>query len=1759
MQLRGTLTAGVASDSAADSGTSPSISAPSIQLPKGGGAVHGIGETFRTNPSTGTGTLTIPLPITPGRSGFTPQLQLSYDTGLGDGEFGMGFSIGLPSITRRTDRGCPIYDDQADADTFVLSESEDLVPFLTADGHVAHKLRTIQGKAFDIVRYRMRIEGMHAKIERWTEVATGEAHWRTISRDNVTTFYGRTERDRIADPADSRRVLTWLISESFDSLGNAISYKYEAENSEDVDVQAAHERNRSDVTRAANRYLVSVRYGNTVSHLDTANPAANDWLFQLAFDYGDYDENDPRPSTRGRWKGRDDPFSTYRGGFEVRTYRLCRRILMFHHFPEEPSAGPECLVRSLSLKYAGSHPGVHDPSGPRAGQYLRSATLTGYRNTSAGVQSRSMPPLELDYTRSGPGDSPRVVEAEGSGAIQPDLGDSHVWADIEGVGIPGLLSYDEAGRLSFAANLGQGRLAPTRILPTRPSASLADPGTMVMDLAGDGSLDMVVLDDTSPGFFERSDPDGWSSYTPFTELPAIDWSDPDLRFVNVDGDGLADVLITCDDSLVWHPSLGERGFGAGHTLPAAADDESGPRVLFSSPDETIHLADFSGDGLSDIVRIRPGEICYWPSLGLGRFGPKVTMDDPPVLDRAEQFDPRRVILADTDGTGPADLIYLGERVVTMYANQLGNRWSAAVELRQVPPGDDLTEVSVTDILGTGTPCLVMSSPLPRLRRRQVDYLELYQHKPHLLCRVVNNMGGEIEVHYESSTRFYLDDLAAGRAWIDRLPFPVHVVKRVVTTDAVSRNVLVNEYAYHHGCWSPDDREFRGFAVVEQLDAERIGSVVGQQPGAAGLAPSSPPVMTRTWFHTGTTRGPGISRQLGNEYYPLTLDPSADPSAWTLADSLVPAAPASANSQEATRALRGQVLREEVYALDGTPHEVHPYSIVERSYTVEALQQPSGDRHGVFTTHRRETANITCERDRENPRISHELILEVEPFGAVTHSVEIAYGRAAPDSQLPASVQDAQRTTLVTETRSSVTNMVNVERPDARDDYRIPVPWATTTERLSGSAIDGVRTRLSFDEVITLTMLQNATVRRQLVGSQRTTFLADDLSGALPPGTHAARGLSRGSQRLAFTQAMVAQTFGARVVARDLAAAGYVRDGDRWWSPSGEARYAPAGSPDPEAHAARHFFRLVRFVDPFGAETLIEYDRYDLAPIQTTDPLGNRVTAGLRNAAGRPSDVRFDYHVLSPSLVTDVNENATATAYDSLGLVAATAVMGKAGDDTGDRVAPSVPDVSDAGLQELWAAPAEHGAPLLGDATTRVVYDLDAYRRTAGTDNVQPCGVATISREAHVSAPAGGRTLVTFGYFDGSGELLQHKLPAESAPRSSAPRWVGSGWTVKDNKGRVVRHFEPFFSSTNRFEFAVMRGVSPVNGYDPVGRLVATVYPDHSWEKVIYRPWDSTVWDRNDTVSLSDPRADADVGAWLSAVDRSLVEPTWAAARLSGDLGPDQQDAAEKALLHAATTATTALDPRGRVVYTTVLNRTPARTGPAIETAHRHQVELDSLGDQLTLTDWTSDQVTGVTVGDRRIIWQSGFDFVRNRIVSESLDGGTRRQLFDVLGREVIAWEARGGGLADRVVRTSYDALRRPVDVLLTEAPSPEMVVLRTRYGESAASPTASNLRGRVWTVFDQAGTQTMTYTRGGQVARSTRRFTADQGAPVELEPADSARSGQLYLVERRMTPSTVRSRRHTRMAAQCAIPSMRLGCPRPSARGSPEPPRIRPS
>jgi hypothetical protein len=155
-----------------------------------------------------------------------------------------------------------------------------------------------------------------------------------------------------------------------------------------------------------------------------------------------------------------------------------------------------------------------------------------------------------------------------------------------------------------------------------------------------------------------------------------------------------------------------------------------------------------------------------------------------------------------------------------------------------------------------------------------------------------------------------------------------------------------------------------------------------------------------------------------------------------------------------------------------------------------------------------------------------------------------------------------------------------------------------------------------------------------------------------------------------------------------------------------------------------------------------------------------------------------------------------------------------------------------------------------------------------------------------------------------------RFPNRATP-GSIRGGFGSGWTIFNNEGNPVRQYEPFFSATHDFEFAATIGVSATLIYDPVGRVVATLNADHTFQKTMFDPWRQEIWDSNDTV-LPDPGQDPDVGPLIGALPEEDYLPTWCQQREGGALGTAQAEAATKAAVHQGTPGLGFVDPLGRV-------------------------------------------------------------------------------------------------------------------------------------------------------------------------------------------------------------------------------------------------------
>src|SRR4051812_2067112 len=172
------------------------LKVPQISLPKGGGSIKSINKKFFVNVTNATAGLSIPFPFSPSRNSFMPGIGLSYNSGSGNGTFGLGWNAEPPSITRKTERKLPTYSDAEESDTFIFSGAEDLVPALKK---VDDKWIKDESPNGSVKRYKPRIEGGFARIDKITETS-GNVYWKVTSRDNVISIFGKSKLAQIFNP-----------------------------------------------------------------------------------------------------------------------------------------------------------------------------------------------------------------------------------------------------------------------------------------------------------------------------------------------------------------------------------------------------------------------------------------------------------------------------------------------------------------------------------------------------------------------------------------------------------------------------------------------------------------------------------------------------------------------------------------------------------------------------------------------------------------------------------------------------------------------------------------------------------------------------------------------------------------------------------------------------------------------------------------------------------------------------------------------------------------------------------------------------------------------------------------------------------------------------------------------------------------------------------------------------------------------------------------------------------------------------------------------------------------------------------------------------------------------------------------------------------------------------------------------------------------------------------------------------------------------
>ncbi|PMZ56702.1 SpvB/TcaC N-terminal domain-containing protein [Pseudomonas sp. FW300-N1A5] len=965
-------------------------------LPKGGGAIQSIGKGLGAVGTSGAASLELPLPISLGR-GFAPALGLGYSSDVGNSPFGIGWRMTVNAITLRTTKGVPTYDGN---DQVVGPGGDVWMPERYDDGKViSREVKAYDGTEFAdnhfVVRHWPRVEGGFDLIEHWSTTKDPAGFWLIHGADGSLHIYGKTNDSRRADPNEPTHVGVWMIEESLDTRGEHIVYEYKAEEDAPAPPQLRDYR--------AQRYLKHVYYGNEKAnpHLyawDTGSWKAQHWHFHLVFDYGERStdlEQMPTFDEQQPWPERRDTFWNYAYGFELGTRRLCRQVLMFHHFVKELGDKP-VLVQRLLLE--------HRPS-PLGYNHLTAAHIQAYDSLG---QVESRPPMEFSYNAF-------ELDPQRQGYTRfpdmPGLNDGlhYQLVDLYGEGMSGVLCrYDNVWYYSEplrAKTCGDDVCyGDWKLLPLIPHADSSKPiHQSLMDLTGDGKLDWVVAMPGMCGFFTLDPDRNWSNFVPFEAFPS-EFFHPMAHMADLVGDGLSDMALIGTRSVRLYANRREAGFADGIDMPhpdktVGGDDDDLP-LLSNTPTELVLFADVLGSGKPHLVRIRHNEVKCWPNLGHGRFGKGFVLCALP-FDYAE-FNASQVLLADLDGSGAVDLIYLESDHFLVFMNHAGNGYQLIPDEKLPWPDgvryDSLCQVSTADLQGLGCSSLILTVPHMEPRHWRYDFVKA---KPYLINGTCNNMGASSRVTYRSSAQEWLDEKrdqqqAGVENPVAHLPFAMHLVSQQTQIDDITGNRLTQSFTYRGGYYDCVEREFRGFRLLEQTDAEATQA----ERATAGF---TAPIRSMTWFHTGESIDASREGYYIRDLRAVPLESTLlqnyhfnDRAAQPLDQ------PDEDTAREIARCLSGRVVRSEVYADDHGRDSAVPYVVQENRALVRVLR-PKGEHQPYAVLQPMELESISYQYEphiAEDPLCQHTINLEWDEYGSLLHGWAVHYARRKTPGDSP---------------------------------------------------------------------------------------------------------------------------------------------------------------------------------------------------------------------------------------------------------------------------------------------------------------------------------------------------------------------------------------------------------------------------------------------------------------------------------------------------------------------------------------------------------------------------------------------------------------------------------------------------------------------------------------------------------------------------------------------------------------------------------------
>ncbi len=1460
-------------------------------LPKGGGSSQGMGESLGAAGPTGMASLSVPLPFSDGR-GVSPDLTLNYNSSAGNGAFGLGWQIDNLTISRRTQHGVPQYNEQ---DTFLSPAGEVLVIVQNAAGQPDIRQRTTLlgatlSSSHTVTRYQPRVTEDHSRLEYWQPTGTEDLQpfWVMYSPDGQVHLLGATSQARFSDPENDSHIAQWLLEESITPTGEHVYYQYRAEDAVNCD---ATEQEQHPNAVNAQCYLTQVSYGNITPGtmplvLGTLPPSPESWLFHAVFDYGERtlaSAEVPTYATAGEWLCRPDSFSHYAFGFELRTRRLCRQVLMFHRLAslvgETPAEETPTLVSRLVLDYD-----LQDTL----------STLVAVRQLGHEPDGtvQTLPPLEFDYSRL-PSPLPTqwtpMPVLNNFNPQQP-----YQLVDLLGEGVPGVLYQDQAAWWYRAAERQVGdspdaiTYAAATPLPVIPSPQRS---ATLVDLNGDGLMDWVVTQPGMAGYYSQHSDGQWTGFIPLTAFP-VEYFHPRAQLADLTGDGIADLALIGPKSVRLYPN-NRTGFTAGSSVTQAKS----VTLPTPNPQTLVAFSDLLGSGQQHLVAITAEGVTCWPHLGYGCFGSPLTL--PGFSQPTERFNPDQVYLVDIDGSGCVSLLYAQSTHLLIYPNKGGNRFGTPYSL-PLPDGvhfDNTCLLQAADIAGIGVPSLILTVPHMAPAHWRYDFT---QKKPWLLNAMNNNMGADTTLRYRSSAQFWLDEkaalLAEGIKPVCHLPFPIHTLWQTEHQDEITGNRLLSSVRYAQGVWDGREREFRGFGYVETCDTD--------ERATGSASERTAPALTKSWFSTGN---PDVDDAQPREFWQgdTLAYPSYSPrfTVWE-DDRDTPLVPTSLDEHYwLQRGLKGRPVRSELYGQDGSESEHVPYSVSESRHQVRLC--PSAPLAPVVQVSEIESRAYTYERISSDPACAQTVLLEQDMYGAPLRSVSIAYPRrtgtttnpyppSLPSTVVDSSYDDQQQTLRLVQQQSRWYHL------NTDDNVLIGIPDCQRGDTFESPAESVPAGGITLETLQDKNGLLAEDKPRGYLGQQRTAYT--DGSGAeLPVPTVPVLVAYTESAVLDETTLMAFDgVISEATLQQYLTEGGYLCVPRLFAETGGEQVWCVRQGYTDYGDAAQFWRPLATRDTLLTGKTRYHWDAHYCA-----------VTL-IEDAAGLKTQTTYDYRFMTPVHILDANANESHAALDALGRLTSTRLWGtENGKRNGYSTLTEKPFTAPRTVEDALSLPL--GLPVAQSITyapdswmpaapgTLSVDELDRLRqaqvvtedgalcvlalrrarirRLPGVGMVSQaedvprlpphyCVVATDRYDADVEQQQRQQIM----FVDGFGRPLQTSVrqaagqaycrDAQGALQTSPDgtltdaetdfRWAVTGRTEYNNKGWPVRTYQPYYLNDWRYvndDSARTDLYADTAKYDPLGRVTQVVTALGYVQRTQTYPWFTVSEDENDTAEV----------------------------------------------------------------------------------------------------------------------------------------------------------------------------------------------------------------------------------------------------------------------------------------------------------------------